>query len=131
MIKALGIITLLTLCSSLQAMDNCPVTFGSTDYLEKVSNIISSSSSCYDASQIASACALGASGDVITVSAAIARCEKDLPVLSNEDANLYKKLNDKCDEKYSKLPGTLYLSMNAFCHLKVTELFLDITSQEE
>lgn len=129
--KSILIIALLAIGSVANALENCPVDFGTVNYLERVGQIITDSGSCYEASEVADACAIGASGDVYTVGTAIARCEKDMPVMSKEDATMYKTLNDKCTDKYSKLEGTMYMSMNAFCHLQVTRLFLDILSHEE
>lgn len=129
--KLVLLIALLALGSTVNAMDKCPVDFGANDYLEQVTQMIANSGSCWEASEIADACALGASGDIYTVGAAVARCEKDMPIMSKEDAMMYKTLNNKCTDKYSKLEGTMYMSMNAFCHLQVTRLFLDILSHEE
>ncbi|MGZ3807860.1 MAG: hypothetical protein ACXVCE_07225, partial [Bacteriovorax sp.] len=94
-------------------------------------NVITQSASCYEASEVASACALGASGDVYTVGAAVARCEKDMPKMSEKDAATYSYLNEKCNDKYASMEGTLYMSMNAFCHLSVTKLFDELLSKEE
>ena len=129
--KTFIILSLVLFSSVASALDNCPVEFGNEDYLEKVAETITASDSCWAASEVANACALGASGDVYTVGAAIARCERDMPVMSKADATMYKTLNDRCTEKYSKLDGTMYLSMNAFCHLSVTRLFLDLLTHEE
>jgi hypothetical protein len=116
---------------SVFAMDQCPVELGSNDYLEKVAKVITDADSCYAASDLAEACALGSSGDVYTVGAAIARCKKDMPVMSKDDAKMYKALNKKCGAKYSKLDGTMYRSMNAFCVLDVTKLFFDLLTPAE
>jgi hypothetical protein len=129
--KSLLILSLLVLGTTAHALDKCPVEFGNGDYLEQVSQKITEAGSCWEASEIADACALGASGDVYTVGSAIARCEQDMPVMSQSDAAMYSTLNNKCTEKYSKLEGTMYMSMNAFCHLQVTRLFLDFLSHEE
>lgn len=102
-----------------------------TNDLDKVAQLAMKASSCYEASEIVNACALGASGDVFTVSAAIARCEKDIPTMSKKDAQTYSYLNQKCNDKYESMSGTLYMSMNAFCHLSVTRLFVELLSKEE
>ena len=49
-----------------------------------------------EASEIVNACALGASGDVYTVGAAIARCNKDIPVMSEKDEKqIFKQVTAK------------------------------------
>ena len=111
---------------SAQAVEECPVQFGNSDYIEKVAELATNSSSCYEASEIVTACALGASGDVFTVGAAIARCEKDLPTMSAADKKTYDYLNEKCSDKYSSMSGSMYRSMNVFCHLSVSKLFTDL-----
>lgn len=130
--KSILLLTI-ALCASFSAhaLDKCPVDFGNDDYLQKVSDVITNSASCYEASEVADACALGASGDVYTVGSAIARCEKDIPAMSEKDAKTYSELNQKCQDKYSSMEGTLYMSMNAFCHLSVTKLFNELLSTEQ
>ena len=128
--KSFLIAALLVFGTTLHAMENCPVELDE-NYLDKVAQIITDSASCWEASEVADACALGASGDVYTVGAAIARCERDMPVMTPADSTMYQSLNDRCTEKYSKMEGTLYMSMNAFCHLDVTRLFLNILTHEE
>lgn len=121
---------LFSISISAHALETCPVDFDQ-DYLEKVSELATNAGSCYEASQIVSACALGASGDVVTVGAAIDRCAKDIPAMSRKDQNTFSYLNAKCNAKYDKMEGTMYRSMAAFCHLSVSELFVDLLSTEE
>lgn len=116
---------------SAHALEKCPVDFGQDDYLEKVADLATNASSCYEASEIVDACALGASGDVYTVGAAIDRCQKDFPVMTPEYQQNFSFLNNKCTEKYESMEGTLYLSMNAFCHLSVSKLFNELLSPVE
>jgi hypothetical protein len=54
-----------------------------------------------------------------------------MPVMSANDADQYSALNTKCQKKYESMEGTLYLSMNAFCHLSVTKLFYDLLTPVE
>ncbi len=112
------------------AVENCPVDFGD-DYLEKVATLATNSDSCYQARDIVNVCALGASGDVYTVGAAIRRCQRDIPAMSKKDQETYVYLEKKCNDKYASMEGTMYLSMNAFCHLSVAELFVGLLSKEE
>lgn len=116
---------------STHAYENCPVEFGKDDFLEKVATLATEANSCWEASEIVSACAISASGDVYTVGAAIARCNKDIPAMSKKDQETYSYLKNKCNEKYDSMEGTMYRSMNAFCHLSVSKLFVDLLSREE
>lgn len=123
---------LLSLLVSFSANSSeCPVKFETDNYLEKVAELALNADNCYEASEIVNACALGASGDVYTVGAAINRCERDFPVMTPKDTETYLYLKNKCNEKYDGMDGTLYRSMNAFCHLSVTELFYSLLSREE
>jgi len=122
---------LLSLSLSAHALDQCPVEFGSEDYLDKVAQLATNSSSCYEASEVVSACALGASGDVIMVAAALNRCERDMPVMSEKDQQTISYLKTKCNDKYDSMDGSMYRSMKAFCHLSVTTLYVDLLSTEE
>lgn len=116
---------------SANALDACPVEFGNDNYLEKVAELATNAGSCWEASEVVEACALGASGDVFTVGAAIGRCEKDIPAMSRKDKKNYSYLKEKCNAKYDKMDGTMYRSMNAFCHLSVAKLYVDLLSTEE
>lgn len=129
--KSILSLTIILFSFSAFSMDKCPVDFGKEDYLEKVADLAINSSSCWEASEIVNACALGASGDVYTVGAAIARCNKDIPVMSEKDETTFSYLNTKCNDKYDSMEGTMYRSMNAFCHLSVSSLFVDLLSREE
>ena len=123
-------LSLLTISFSAHAIGQCPVEMGD-NYLEKVAKLATNATSCYDASAVVEACALGASGDGFTVSAAITRCEKDIPAKTRRESRTYKYLNKKCDDKYEGMDGTMYRSMNAFCHLSVTKLYVEILSKED
>jgi len=129
--KTFFLISALILSSAAYTMEQCPVEFPSENYLENVGKLITESDSCYSASEIADACALGAGGDVYTAGQAVSRCERDMPVMSKADASMYSTLNDKCTEKYSTMEGSMYRSMEAFCHLQVTRLFLSLLTHAE
>ena len=124
-------LALFSISISAHALEKCPIDFGNDDYLEKVALLATNSPSCYEASEIVDACALGSSGDVYTVGAAIARCEKDFPVMSTQDQQTFSYLKNKCDEKYDSMEGTLYQSMHAFCQLSVSKLFSELLSPVE
>lgn len=111
---------------------DCPVQFGNEDYLDKVSNAINAAESCEQGAAVAEACALGASGDVVTVPVAEQKCAQDFATkLSDADKNIYSSLQAKCDEKYQDMQGTMYLSFNAFCHLRVARLYSQLYSPAE
>lgn len=129
----ISVLALLSLLFSFSAnsLENCPVEFGTDNYLEQVAELAAKAENCYQASEVVGACALGASGDVYTVGSAITRCERDIPTMSKKDTETFNYLKTKCNEKYDSMEGTLYRSMNAFCHLSVTKLFVDLLSIEE
>lgn len=115
--------------NTLMAME-CPITMENNNYLETVAQLAADASSCYEASEIVTACALGASGDVYTVSSAIGRCEKDLVKISKEDKKSLEYLKRRCNEKYSSMEGTLYRSANAFCQLSATLFYSNLLVEE-
>ena len=109
--------------------DDCPAQIGDQNYLTKVTTAIRAKKACEDGATVAEACALGASGDISIAGSAQTQCEGDfLKKLSKTDAQTYHDLMAKCDTKYSGHDGTMYLSMNAFCHLQVSRLYSELYS---
>lgn len=111
---------------------DCPVKYADPAYLDKVSAAIRATSSCDKASEIAEACALGASGDAFTVPVAERKCGLDFwKKLSSQDKKVYNQLQAKCDEKYKGQDGTMYISFQAFCRLSVAKLYSELYTPAE
>jgi len=95
--------------------------------------LIEKADSCYSASQLASACAYGSSMDVQTAGTAYGVCatelEKENP--SSELSGLLANMKSLCNKKYENAQGTMYRSMNSFCHLSAIEWVLGIASPVE
>ena len=109
--------------SSLLAIDECPVKFGDENYSAKVSTLALEAHTCHEASEIVSACSLGSSIDIFLVGSAIERCERDMTTISKTDKTSYDYLNQRCDDKYASMEGSMYRSANAFCRLAATRFF--------
>lgn len=92
--------------------------------------IIEKSESCYEAVQMAEACAYGSSLDVSTAGVAYGICEKELQAQKpgKELTKLLSTMQTSCSEKYDKEQGTMYRSMNAFCQLSALEWVLNIAT---
>lgn len=108
----------------------CPVEFGSDNYLDDVQKIIKTKKSCSEASEIVEACAMGSSMDVQFVSAALNQCSKRINGSTSVKA-LAKTSNELCIKKYKKSEGTLAMSARAFCQLEVAKLFDNLLSPAE
>jgi hypothetical protein len=112
--------------------EDCPVQFGVDNYLDRVASAIKSTTNCAQAVSVAEACALGASGDSFTVPFAERKCGLDFwKKLSPADKKIYGSLQAKCDHKYENMQGTLYISLNAFCRLRVAQLYSELYSPAE
>jgi hypothetical protein len=83
---------------------------------------------CNDAINIASQCAFGSSRDLEITGAAKVLCLKEAGKLSNEDQKLLNTLEERCNKTFSKLQGTLFLSLNAFCHLQAASFIRNVQS---
>lgn len=104
---------------------DCPFQ-GPTDSQE-ILNAIRSTTSCGNASEVAESCAWGSSKDVEFVGAAVKVCMASM-VLSQTESGLLSVLEDKCDQKFRNALGTMYIAMNAFCHLDAVKLFSEFKS---
>ncbi len=51
--------------------------------------------------------------------------------MSKKDEQTMVYLKNKCNEKYDSMDGSMYRSANAFCHLSIVELFVNLLSKEE
>jgi hypothetical protein len=92
--------------------------------------IIEKSDSCYEAVQMAEACAYGSSLDVSTAGVAYDICEKELQAQkpNKELTKLLKTMQTSCSDKYYKEEGTMYRSMHAFCQLSALEWVLNLAT---
>lgn len=95
-------------------------------FLQQIHN----SGSCSEASELAQACSWGSSIDVKTAGTAYAKCETELNLQSpsTEITDLLSTMNSACNKKYESAAGTLYLSMNAYCHLSAIEWIVNLAS---
>ena len=117
---------LLILSNVVWATD-CPVKYDEEGYVDKVATAIHATSSCIQASELAEACSLGASGDLFIAVAAERKCGLDFwNKLSNKDKEIYNQLQAKCNKKYENKDGSMYISFKAFCRLEVAKLYSDL-----
>jgi len=85
---------------------------------------------CGEAINIATQCAFGSSRDLEIVSAAKAVCLKEAGNLSREDQNLLAMMERRCNQAYENQAGTMYMSMNAFCHLQAVDFIRNVQPEE-
>jgi len=93
--------------------------------------IISNAGSCYQASQLAQACAWGSSLDVQTAGAAYDVCDDELKSLEPSDklTSLLKQMGNACSEKYDNEDGTMYRSMSSYCYLSAIAWIVNLATQ--
>lgn len=115
--------------------EECPVEFGSVvgvEYAELAADNVGKAESCYKATKVAEACAMGSSIDVPIAAAATGVCEKDFKQkLTPADAKTYKSLIQKCVKKYANMQGTMYQAAEAFCVLDVAKLYSQLYTPAE
>lgn len=128
--KSAALFASLTLCllwsgaPAFAEEEKCPVAHGGEDFIDKVAKAIEAAPSCSRAAALATACALGASGDNAIVAPAVAKCEAQFKgKLKRKKRKLYAKRRKACERKYARKSGTMYISMAAFCRLKLAEKF--------
>lgn len=97
---------------------------------EQFQALIEKADSCYAAKNLAEACAYGSGLDVSTAGAAYEVCavelEKNKP--SKQLTETLSSMKSMCNEKYVNEDGSMYRSMNAFCHLSAVEWILGIAT---
>lgn len=81
--------------------------------------LIAKKASCYEAKELAEACAWGSGLDVSTAEAAYGVCSTELVKAKPSKANktLLASMKNACTSKYKNQAGSMYRSMNAYCHL--------------
>ena len=101
-----------------------------TNQPEVFQRLIEQSKSCYEAKQLAEACAWGSSLDVQTVGVAYGVCDKELKAQKPARSllALESKMESICNKKYENEQGTMYRSMNAYCNLSALAWILDIAT---
>ncbi len=99
---------------------------------EVFQQLISEAGSCYEASDLAKACAWGSSLDVSTAGAAYDVCHKELTTAkpSKELTDLLTKMTSLCGQKYRNEEGTLYRSMHAYCNLSALVWVVNLANPE-
>lgn len=92
--------------------------------------LIEKSASCYEAESLAEACAWGSSLDVMTAGTAYGVCEAELNAQKpkKDILNTLNKMKSLCTKKYEHQDGTMYRSMNAFCHLNALSWTVNIAT---
>lgn len=119
--KKISLIAFILISMNAYTME-CPVQFGVDDYIEKVSTAIETQNTCYEASEVTAACAMGSSADVQLVKSALKQCSKRIKrSASVKDA--VKTANRLCIKKFAKSQGTVASSARAFCQLEVAKLY--------
>lgn len=91
---------------------------------------IASKEYCFQAVDLAESCAYGSSLDVSTAGIAYDICDGELKKQnpSKEDLTLLSSMKDRCTKKYENEDGTMYRSMNAYCHLSAIEWILNLAT---
>lgn len=97
---------------------------------EQFQALIEKSTSCYDAKNLAEACAYGSGLDVSTAGTAYGVCAKELEKNkpSKKVTSTLNIMNKMCNDKYANEDGSMYRSMNAFCQLSSINWILGIAS---
>ncbi len=87
---------------------------------------------CLPAKRLAEACAWGSNLDVSTAGLAYGICEKNLSDAKpkKSDLRLLAKMKDRCTARYINEEGSLYRSMNAFCHLNALTWIFDLVQEQ-
>lgn len=99
---------------------------------EEFQTLIKNSTSCYEAKDLAIACAWGSSMDVHTAGAAYDVCQNQLEK-NNPAQNLltvFASMKQLCSDKYDNMDGTMYRSMASYCYLDAVDFILNLTFEE-
>jgi hypothetical protein len=92
--------------------------------LDAMTAAVAAQPSCKTAAKLADDCAFGASGDVALQGAVIKVCEQDfLSKLTNYRRASYLADRKSCVGRYSKMQGTLYISMAATCEARIARRY--------
>lgn len=91
---------------------------------------IAKKKSCYEAKELAEACAYASGIDVSTAEIAYGICSAELTKQKPTKANktLLALMKNACTNKYRNEPGSMYRSMNAYCHLTSIEFVVNLAT---
>ncbi|WP_413578135.1 hypothetical protein ACLVWU_06290 [Bdellovibrio sp. HCB290] len=95
--------------------------------------LISKSENCYQAVELAKACAWGSSLDVRTASLAYGVCETELATLkpAKVDTDLLATMNERCGAHHDPNGGTMARSFTAYCHLNAIDFIVSMIPHQE
>jgi hypothetical protein len=118
MLRQLAAAAALSVCLAVGAAPavKCKFTIGEGDYIGDVTKAITEAKNCRAGAELATACAMGSSGDVQIADAAYTKCEKEVKLTPPQKTAL-EKSEAACTKKYAHKQGTMYQSINSFCHL--------------
>ena len=87
--------------------------------------LIAKAPTCDKAHEQFSDCAYGASGDVSLADIVTEKCEAEfLPsIVRTPRWRAYQRSIKRCDDKYEKMDGTMYIAMAAGCRIDVAQSF--------
>lgn len=85
--------------------------------------LIEKAKSCYEAVEMAEACAWGSSIDVSTAATAYTVCEVELSAQNPTEklTSLLETMEGSCAAKYENEEGSMYRSMHMYCNLSAIE----------
>lgn len=95
--------------------------------------LISKAANCYEAKELAQACAWGSSLDSTTAFNAYAVCEKDLAKFKapKADTDLLKTMEERCQAHHDPNGGTMAISSTAYCHLSAISFIVNLIWENE
>ena len=98
--------------------------------LEAIVALIAQQTSCNTATMVANACSWGTSGDVRTAWTAYRICNaelaKDKP--SEGSRAQLQNMESLCESKYASKHGSMYESLNAYCHLSAMHWVVSLST---
>ncbi|MNK94425.1 hypothetical protein D3C87_1146270 [compost metagenome] len=103
-----------------------------TNQPEVFQELISKKKNCYEAADLARACAWGSSLDVSTVATATTVCDDQMNKLApeKEDLDLLTAMYNRCDAHHDENGGTLAQSATAYCVLSAIEFVVNLVTVE-
>lgn len=90
---------------------------------EEIIQGVAAQPTCWEAARLSRACGWGTSIDLQFTAPAFEKCEAAFEASKPKDTDraLLTAMGDRCTERYSQEQGTMYRSMNAYCHLAALE----------